>query len=130
MSRRRVKWGRANPSYTGTICVTPSPESTTTPVVRPVSPINNNPDTEQSRTLRIQCKDSLNSNIYPTKPILLKHNLTHPDPILLRIHGGFSQQHLPPPRIHSQLLIKSIIPQMLHIFPVAHNTVLHRLGHL
>ncbi len=35
MSRRRVRWGREKPSYTGQIWVTPSPESTTTPVSRP-----------------------------------------------------------------------------------------------
>lgn len=35
MSRRLVRWGRLKPSYTGQMCVTPSPESTTTPVRRP-----------------------------------------------------------------------------------------------
>ena len=35
MSSRLVRCGRAKPSYTGQICVTPSPESTTTPVRRP-----------------------------------------------------------------------------------------------
>ena len=35
MSKRRVKCGSAKPSYTGHICVTPSPESTTTPVNKP-----------------------------------------------------------------------------------------------
>ncbi len=32
---RRVRCGRETPSHTGIICVTPSPESTTTPVMRP-----------------------------------------------------------------------------------------------
>lgn len=35
MSKRLVKCGSANPSYTGHICVTPSPESMTTPVSKP-----------------------------------------------------------------------------------------------
>ena len=35
ISSRLVRCGRAKPSYTGQICVTPSPESTTTPVKRP-----------------------------------------------------------------------------------------------
>jgi len=35
MSIRRIACGIAKPSYTGTECVTPSPESMTTPVVRP-----------------------------------------------------------------------------------------------
>ena len=35
MSNLLVKCGRAKPSYTGQICVTPSPESTTTPVISP-----------------------------------------------------------------------------------------------
>lgn len=35
MSSLRVKWGREKPSYTGQMWVTPSPESTTTPVNRP-----------------------------------------------------------------------------------------------
>ena len=37
MSKRRVKWGSAKPSYTGQMCVTPSPESTTTPVSKPTT---------------------------------------------------------------------------------------------
>ena len=37
ISSRLVRWGRAKPSYTGQICVTPSPESTTTPVSKPVT---------------------------------------------------------------------------------------------
>lgn len=35
MSSRRVRWGREKPSYTGQMWVTPSPESTTTPVRSP-----------------------------------------------------------------------------------------------
>jgi hypothetical protein len=35
ISIRRMAWGMANPSYTGTECVTPSPESKTIPVVLP-----------------------------------------------------------------------------------------------
>lgn len=37
ISSLRVRWGRENPSYTGQMCVTPSPESTTTPVNRPTN---------------------------------------------------------------------------------------------
>lgn len=37
MSTRMMEWGIANPSYMGTACVTPSPASRTTPVVRPVA---------------------------------------------------------------------------------------------
>lgn len=36
MSKRRVRWGSENPSNTGQMWVTPSPESTTTPVCKPV----------------------------------------------------------------------------------------------
>jgi len=35
MSTRLIAWGIANPSKTGTACVTPSPESNTIPVVLP-----------------------------------------------------------------------------------------------
>ena len=34
-SRRRVRWGRENPSYTGHMWVTPSPLSITIPVSKP-----------------------------------------------------------------------------------------------
>lgn len=37
ISSRLVRWGRENPSYTGQMWVTPSPESTTTPVSRPMT---------------------------------------------------------------------------------------------
>lgn len=46
ISRRRVRCGSAKPSYTGQICVTPSPESTTTPVIKPAT---------QNYILRVIC---------------------------------------------------------------------------
>ncbi len=54
MSNLRVKCGRANPSNTGQICVTPSPESTTTPVRRP--------EISQSHLLNSQCPKSQRVN--------------------------------------------------------------------
>lgn len=40
MSNLRVRWGKEKPSYTGQMWVTPSPESTTTPVSKPVDKID------------------------------------------------------------------------------------------
>lgn len=81
-------------------------------------------------TLSIQCEHGLNSDVDPSEPILLEHDLAHPQSIALRVHWRFGQQHLPPLGIHLQLLVECVVPQMLHVLPVLDDTVFHRMGNL
>ena len=115
------------------MCVTPSPESTTTPVVKPaqkISILTPHDHASLERTLRIERQHGLNSHIYALEPILLKHDLHHPLPIDLWVHRWFSEQHFPPARVDFEFLVKGVIPEMFHVFPVPDDTVFHRLGYL
>jgi len=73
---------------------------------------------------------SLNGDIDPSEPIILKHDLTHPLSIRLRVHRRFRQKHLHPFRIDFELLVESVVPEMSHVGPVLDDAVFHRLGHL
>lgn len=55
MSSLRVRWGKEKPSYTGQMWVTPSPESTTTPVSKPVDRI----DSQKKETFPIISESTL-----------------------------------------------------------------------
>ncbi|KAL7280296.1 hypothetical protein ACG7TL_005210 [Trametes sanguinea] len=92
----------------GTICVTPSPESTTTPV----------------------SQDGLNGNIHSLEAVFFEHDLAHSLTVDFGVHGGLGQEDLAALRVDMELLLKGVVPEELHVFPVAHDTVLHRLGDL
>lgn len=82
------------------------------------------------RTLRIQSQHRLDRNVHAPKAILLKHDLAHPLSVDLRVHRRLGEEDFPACRIDAQLLLERVVPQMLHVFPVAHNSVLHRLRDL
>ena len=115
------------------MCVTPSPESTTTPVVRPDGRRVKSLESvigELRRTLRIERQHGLDGNIDPLEPILLKHNLAHALSVHLWIHGWFGEKDLSASGIDFELFVKGVVPEMLHVLPVAYDTVLHWLGYL
>lgn len=117
------------------MCVTPSPESTTTPVVKPGRAYCKKYDktdegARQRRTLGIQRQYSLDSNIHATKSILFEHDLTHPLPVYFRIHRWLCQQDLATRGVDLQFLIERVIPEMVHVLPVSDDTVFHGLSNL
>ena len=92
MSRRLVRWGRANPSYTGQMCVTPSPLSTTTPTQRSVVATDRaaanikgaaadmkraatNDDFTCEEPLGIESEHRLDRHVGPVKPVVFEHHL-------------------------------------------------------
>lgn len=117
------------------MCVTPSPESTTTPVVRPVREhAHSDPDVrlrlDEAPTLRVKRQHGLNSHIYAFELILLKHDLNHPLSVGLWVHRRFCEQHFASARVNLEFLVKGVIPEMFHVVPVPDDTVFHRLGDL
>ena len=80
--------------------------------------------------MRIEGEHGLNGNVHPLKSILLKHDLTHPLPVRLGVHRRLGEQHLAPPRVDAELLRERVIPQVLHVLPIPHDPVLHRLRDL
>ena len=87
-------------------------------------------DLESTHTLRIERQNGLDRDIHSTESILREHDLAHPLSVHLWVHGWFRQQHFTTSRVNAQFLRESVVPEMLHVLPVAHDTVLHRLGDL
>ena len=82
------------------------------------------------RTLRIEREHGLNGDVHPLKSVLLEHDLTHPLPVRLGVHRRLGEQHLAPLRVDAELLRERVVPQVLHVLPVPHDPVLHRLRDL
>ena len=87
-------------------------------------------DKKKKRTLRIEREHGLNGDVHPLKSVLLEHDLTHPLPVRLGVHRWLGEQHLAPPRVDTELLRERVIPQVLHVLPIPHDPVLHRLRDL
>jgi len=102
-----MAWGNANPSYTGTTWLTPSPESSTTPVVLP--------DAYRLRIAYHGCKEQCSRMRYLPLYVVnrvsllylrgdkdgwyiecLEEHLRSLFSVGIRIQRGFCQQHLPP----------------------------------
>ena len=54
----------------------------------------------------------------------LEHDLRHLLPVGLGVQGGLGQQYGVLLRGHSQLVVESVVPDLLHVVPVGHNSVL------
>ena len=64
------------------------------------------------------------------EPILLKHDLHHPLPVGLWVHRRFGEQYFSPARVDFEFIVKGVIPEVFHVFPVPDDTMFHRLGYL
>jgi hypothetical protein len=80
--------------------------------------------------LSIEREHRLNGNVHTLKPILLEHDLTHALPVRPRVHRRLREQHFSPRRVDAELLRERVIPEVLHVLPVPHDPVLHRLRDL
>jgi hypothetical protein len=82
------------------------------------------------RTLSVEGEDGLNGNIDAFKAIVLKHDLAHALSVLDGVHGGFGEENLAAPGIDAEALVKGVVPESVHVLPVAYDAVLERLAHL
>jgi hypothetical protein len=117
--------------------VTPSPESTTTPVWSPVATESEVSSASlggerapQRRTLSVESQDGLDGNVDSSKLVVLKHDLAHLLAILGGVHWRLGEEYLAAGSVHLELLLESVVPEVLHVVPVLDNTVLHGLSEL
>ena len=108
--------------------MTPSPESTTTPLLRPlwwllsVAVISSG---SEVCTLRVKSQHRLYSYINPSEVVFLKHDITHLLTVLQWVHGRFCQQDFPACSIYLHLLVECIVPKVLHVVPPLDYAIFH-----
>lgn len=109
----------------------------------------------QYPTLSIESQHSLNGHVNAMKLVLLEHDFCDLLSVLGGVHGWLCQQDLQGrkqnpvthdllmglnDRVSSHLALrwvdvqavgaKGVVPQVEHVFPAAHHSVLHGVGHL
>lgn len=73
----------------------------------------------------------MNRHVDRLEAILFKHYFDHAFSILDWIADGFGQHDLVLTAVSdSKFLIKSIVPQEIHVVPISDNSVFHGIGHL
>lgn len=112
------------------MCVTPSPESTTTPELRPVMVSFGPAQSALPHTLSVERQHRLDGHVDTPKLIPLKHDLAHLLAVLERVEGRLRQQDLAAARVDLELLEKGIVPQVLHVVPLLDDAVLHGVADL
>mmetsp|Transcript_34935 Transcript_34935/g.76379 ORF Transcript_34935/g.76379 Transcript_34935/m.76379 type:complete len:277 (-) Transcript_34935:67-897(-) len=75
----------------------------------------------------VQRKHSLNGDVHGGDVEGLEHDLGHLLAVSLRVEGGLGEQHGVLLGGHAQLVVESVMPDLLHVVPVGHNTVLNRV---
>merc|ERR1719158_1487571 len=72
----------------------------------------------------VQGKDSLDGDVHGGGVEGLEHDLAHLFSVGLGVHWGFSQKNVVFFRSNSKLIVEGVMPDLLHVIPVGHNTVL------
>ena len=73
----------------------------------------------------IKREDSLDVDIHGGGVEGLKHNLSHLFPVSLGVEGSFSQEDGVLFRSNTKLIVEGMMPDLLHVIPVGHNSVLN-----
>lgn len=81
-------------------------------------------------TLGVESQNGLDCNVDTAESISIKHNLAHLLAVLKRVHGRLRQEDLLALRVDLELLVKGVIPKMLHVIPLLDDTVLHGVADL
>ena len=76
-------------------------------------------------TRGVQRQDSLDGNVHCWGVEGLKHDLGHLFTVGLGVQGSFSQEDGVLLRGDTQLIVESVMPDLLHIVPVGDDTVLN-----
>ena len=81
---------------------------------------------DASRSSRgVQRQHSLDVDIHSRAVECLEHYLGHLFPVSLWVQGSLSQQHGVLFGGHSQLIVKRVVPNLFHVIPVGHDSMLN-----
>ncbi len=78
-------------------------------------------------TRSIQGQNSLDGDIHGGGVEGLEHNLGHLFSVGLGVEGSLCEQDRVFLRGHTELIVEGVMPDLLHVVPVGHNTVLNRV---
>merc|ERR1712026_443261 len=73
----------------------------------------------------VQRKDGLDGNVHRWSVEGFEHDLAHLFSVGLRVHWGFSEKDVVLFRSNSKFVVEGVVPDLLHIIPVGHNSVLN-----
>lgn len=72
----------------------------------------------------------MNGDVYTAESVSVKHDLAHLLAVPERVHRRFCEQNLLAFGVDLELLVKSIIPQVLHVIPLLDDAILHGVAYL
>ncbi|KAE9414897.1 hypothetical protein Angca_001688, partial [Angiostrongylus cantonensis] len=75
----------------------------------------------------VQRKNSLDGNVHGRSVESLKHNLRHFFSVGFRVKGSFGQKNRMLFGCNTELVVKCVVPDLLHIIPVGDDTVFDRV---
>jgi hypothetical protein len=84
--------------------------------------ITNIDDNTSGTTRGIQGQDGLDGNVHGWRVERLEHDLSHLLAIGLWVHWSLSQQDRVLFWGNAKLIVKGVMPDLLHVVPVGHNT--------
>jgi hypothetical protein len=73
----------------------------------------------------VQGKHGLDVDVHGRDVEGLEHDLGHALSVGLRVKGGLSEEDRVLLRSHTELVVESVMPDLLHVVPVGHDTVLN-----
>uniref|UniRef100_A0A2P2MEY9 Actin-like n=1 Tax=Rhizophora mucronata TaxID=61149 RepID=A0A2P2MEY9_RHIMU len=73
----------------------------------------------------IKGENGLDGNIHSWGVESLKHNLGHFLTIGLGVEGSFCEENWMLFRGHTELIVEGVMPNLLHVIPIANNTMLN-----
>uniref|UniRef100_J3N6A4 Uncharacterized protein n=1 Tax=Oryza brachyantha TaxID=4533 RepID=J3N6A4_ORYBR len=80
-----------------------------------------------STSTGIQGEHGLDSDIHSWHIEGLEHDLGHFLPVSLGVERGLGQQHRVLFRRNTELVVEGVMPDLLHVIPVANNTMFDRV---
>ena len=73
----------------------------------------------------VQGEDSLDGDVHGGCVEGLKHDLSHLLPVGLGVEGSLGQEDGVLLRCNAELIVEGVMPDLLHVVPVCHDTVLN-----
>jgi hypothetical protein len=82
-------------------------------------------DNTRRKSLGVEGKHGLNGDVDTAKVVAFEHDFGHHFAVLQGVHWRFGEEDLAAGGVDLHLLEEGVVPEMLHVVPALHDTVLH-----